>query len=270
MAKKITFGNFKGGVGKTMTSCIFAMICSQLNRRVLFIDLDPQGNGTDLINKTFGIDYNQEKINIYYGISENNLKDHIICVNKNFSYIPSDLPLVDLPNLLTDMTKNNHNLRAYVLGSLIYDVEDEFDYIVIDTPPTISDFTNNALVASDYGVLVMQTQMWSKYSVDTYMRYIDDLNRSHNTNCEMLGIVTMLMDKQGIVDKELLALANHEYKEKLFASNIYQSQRIKRYSAIGLPTAKFDMHDKKALKMYMDLSKEILIRIGDEAHEFIK
>ncbi|PQE87624.1 ParA family protein, partial [Enterococcus faecalis] len=140
------------------------------------------------------------------------------------------------------------------------------DYIIIDTPPTISDFTNNAILTSDYIVLVMQTQLWSLYAVETYLPYIEQMNETYNSNCTILGVVNMLLDKNGTVDNDVVRKAKEIFGSLLFEQNIYNRQRVKRYSAEGIPLEikNNNRHDTDALNMYETLSKEILKRIEEE------
>jgi len=263
MTKTITFGNFKGGVGKTMTSVMFAINLSQKGKKVLFIDFDPQGNASDVLAKTFNITYSNNK-SIYKGLESGNIAPSITELNTNLSILSSDLELVGFQLLLTKLTNNDFSKRAYYLDALLYPIKSFYDYIIIDTPPTISDFTNNAILTSDEIILVMQTQLWSLYAIETYIPYIYDMNDSYKSNCNILGITTMLLDKKGNVDKDVIRKAKESFENLLFATNIYNRQRVKKYSAEGIPldANSFDIHDKNVINMYNELNYEIEMRLN--------
>ena len=265
MTKVITFGNFKGGVGKTMTSVMTALDLSKDGKKVLFIDFDPQGNGSDVLAKTFNINY-LDKPTIFEGLEKGELTKSIHILDDNISIVPSDISLVGFQFLLSDLTKNDYSKRAYYLDALIEPIKKDYDFIIIDTPPTISDFTNNAVLASDYIVLVMQTQLWSLYAVETYIPYIQQMNTTYGSECEILGVVSMLLDKKGSVDNDVIRKAKETFGETMFSTLIYNRQRVKRYSSEGVPLLlekNSSIHDKDALNMYKQLNIEILDRIGD-------
>ena len=135
MTKVITFGNFKGGVGKTMTSVMTALDLSKDGKKVLFIDFDPQGNGSDVLAKTFNINY-LDKPTIFEGLEKGELTKSIHVLDDNISIIPSDISLVGFQFLLSDLTKNDYSKRAYYLDALIEPIKKDYDFIIIDTPPT--------------------------------------------------------------------------------------------------------------------------------------
>lgn len=265
MTKTITFGNFKGGVGKTMTSVMTALNLSLNGNKVLFIDFDPQGNASDVLAKTFNITY-KDKPSIYEGLENGTLSNSIKELSSNLAIVPADFSLVGFQLLLTNLTKNDYSKRAYYLDALLNPLKGLYDYIIIDTPPTISDFTNNAILTSDYIVLVMQTQLWSLYAVETYLPYIEQMNETYNSHCTILGVVNMLLDKNGTVDNDVVRKAKEIFGSLLFEQNIYNRQRVKRYSAEGIPLEikNNNRHDTDALNMYETLSKEILKRIEEE------
>ena len=265
MTKTITFGNFKGGVGKTMTSVMTALNLSLNGNKVLFIDFDPQGNASDVLAKTFNITY-KDKPSIYEGLENGTLSYSFKELSTYLAIVPADFSLVGFQLLLTNLTKNDYSKRAYYLDALLNPLKGLYDYIIIDTPPTISDFTNNAILTSDYIVLVMQTQLWSLYAVETYLPYIEQMNETYNSNCTILGVVNMLLDKNGTVDNDVVRKAKEIFGSLLFEQNIYNRQRVKRYSAEGIPLEikNNNRHDTDALNMYETLSKEILKRIEEE------
>lgn len=265
MTKTITFGNFKGGVGKTMTSVMTSLYLADKGNKVLFIDFDPQGNASDVLAKTFHTQFG-DKPSIYEGLEKGVLAPSIHELGKNLSLIPADFSLVGFQLLLTKLTNNDYSKRAYYLDALLEPLKGLYHYIIIDTPPTISDFTNNAILTSDYIVLVMQTQLWSLYAVETYLPYISQMNETYHSNCSVLGVVNMLLDKNGTVDNDVVRKAKELFGELLFKKIIFNRQRVKRYSAEGIPLEIINnnRHDKETLSMYDDLNDEIFERLRGE------
>lgn len=262
MTKTITFGNFKGGVGKTMTSVMFSIHLANKGNKVLFIDFDPQGNASDVLAKTYNINYDDNK-SIYKGLKTGNLASSITELTDKLSILSSDLELVGFQLLLTELTNNDFSKRAYYLDALLHPIKPFYDYIIIDTPPTISDFTNNALLTSDEIVLVMQTQLWSLYAVETYIPYVNQMNETYNSDCNILGVATMLLDINGNVDKDVVRKAKELFGNLLLTNNTFNRQRVKKYSAEGIPTdvKNLDTHDKNVMDMYEKLNNEIEMRL---------
>jgi len=262
MTKTITYGNFKGGVGKTMTSVMSAIYLSKQNKSVLFIDFDPQGNASDIFSKTYDTSFN-EKPSIYQGLENGELASSVHRVTDTLSVIPANFTLVGFQLLLTKLTNNDYSKRAYYLDALLTPIKGLYDYIIIDTPPTISDFTNNAILTSDHIVLVMQTQIWSLYAVETYLPYISDMNETYKSTCSVLGVVNMLLDKNGSVDIDVVRKAKELFGDLMFDNQIYNRQRVKRFSAEGIPLHKqfIDHHDKEVIKMYDKLNSELFEKL---------
>ena len=263
MTKTITFGNFKGGVGKTMTSVMFAIYLANKGKKVLFIDFDPQGNASDVLAKTYDKSYSLE-YSLYKGLSDGNLASSITELDDNLSILSSDLELVGFQLLLTTLTNNDFSKRAYYLDALLDPIKPFYDYVIIDTPPTISDFTNNAILTSDEIILVMQTQLWSLYAVETYIPYIKQMNETYDSHCNILGVATMLLDKNGNVDKDVVRKAKSTFGDLLLKNNTFNRQRVKKYSAEGIPLdiENYDTHDKNVISMYNALNEEIEMRLN--------
>ena len=113
----------------------------------------------------------------------------------------------------------------------------------------------------------MQTQLWSLYAVETYLPYIKQMNATYGSKCEVLGVVSMLLDKKGAVDKDVVRKAKEVFGSILFENYIYNRQRVKRYSAEGIPLIldkSSSIHDKTVINMYNKLNLEILSRMGDK------
>nr|WP_021038295.1 ParA family protein [Bacillaceae bacterium JMAK1]AGQ45462.1 RepB [Bacillaceae bacterium JMAK1] len=261
-AKTLNFANFKGGVGKTTTGVMVATLLSKFGHKTLVVDFDPQGNASEMLMLTSG----KQTIpkTIYEGIQDQTLMDCVMEIDENLDLIPSDMDLVGLPLYLNKTAKNDMEKRAYLMDFLLEPLKEQYDYIIIDAPPTISDYTNNAVVASDYVILVMQTHPWSYRATEKFVPYLQEMIDSYGTSIELLGIVPVLLKKDSKTDIKILENASAKYDTHLFESTIMIRERVKRYATTGITNDL--IHDRKIRQMYGSLLKEILERIEQLNH----
>lgn len=260
MAKKITFGNFKGGVGKTTASSICSFILQEKGYKVLFLDFDPQGDSTRILATTFGKSLTSFT-SVYEAILEGDLKKAIMQLSPNFDLLPSGANLVSFTDHLNKVSKNKGpDAKHYYLDYLLKQIEDDYDYIIIDVPPTISEFTNNALVASDFALPILQTEISSFLQTVQFKKYVEGM-KVHNPSLTILGVLPYLEKKGGKVDTYIVEQANAQLTGLLFKTHVYKRERIKRYALTGIKRE--DFHDKKALKMYEKVVDEIIKKVGN-------
>lgn len=164
--------------------------------------------------------------------------------------------MVDLPSLLDDLKKDEKNL---LLSYLIKEIKNEYDFVLIDVPPTLSLFTNNALVASDYVVVPMQTQEQAFTSSVKFIQYIKDIKKRYSLNLELLGVVPYLIKKNGTVDNLIMEEAKKLFNDAIYNENIFQRERVKGFAKNGIKYE--DIHDERVLYMYNLVLDETLKRI---------
>ena len=251
----ITIGNFKGGVGKTTACVLFSYLLSEQGKKVLLIDFDPQGNSTEIIQTTYN-NIEKPKVSFYQGIKRMDLKDSFIAISKNLTLLPSDWNLSKLPELLEDYKKNE---RYYLLDHLLKSFKNDFDYIFIDVPPTLSVFTNNAILTSDYVLMVLQTQQQAFSSSVKFISYLKELKEDYHANFELLGIIQHLIKKDGRVDNEIMDLSRETFGDAIFTKQVFQRERVKRFGLSGITNE--DTHDERVLFMYRQLLDEIEKRL---------
>ncbi|MDM8365455.1 MULTISPECIES: ParA family protein [Bacillus cereus group] len=256
MTKVITFANFKGGVGKTTAATLFSYLLQEQGKKVVLLDFDPQANATEILFETFGYDSDIE-VTLFEAIKEKNLAKSIINLTENLDVLPSELDLVGFPEYLHEFT-NEKSHRYWVLDMLLADLKGKYDFIIIDVPPTISEFTNNAIVASDYVNLIMQTHQQSFASTVKFIDYLRDIQEV-NPDIDLLGVIPYLVKKRGKIDNEVLEEASSIFKNRMFSNHIMQRERIKLFSKNGITNE--DMHDKSVLEMYQHVVDEFLERI---------
>lgn len=274
MVRVISVNNFKGGVSKTSTNNGIAYILSeQMGYKTLVIDLDPQADATETLLLTFDIEveesiddyekiitYNSETKNDLYTTFKDNLnvKDCLIKLSDNLDIIPSSFDMIGFPHLLEDLGYSRTN-GATVLNQLIEPIKENYDFILIDTPPTISDYSSNAIYACDYTLIVMQTHRRSFNAVSKFVDYLAMFKSIYQVDFEIAGILPVMFKKDGKVDKDVLKDAENKYGEYLFKHHIHQRDRVKLWDDTGITNN--DHHDKRTLDMYRDITQNLLEEI---------
>ncbi|WEV41294.1 ParA family protein [Lactobacillus sp. ESL0681] len=259
MTEVITIANFKGGVSKTTTTVMFAYILSELqNKKVLCVDFDPQANATEILNKTFSEPVKAASNSFINGIRNMNLHIATTKLSKNLDILESNWDLSLFPEVAEDYGKDKQYL---VLQALLHNVKSDYDYVLIDTPPTLSVFTNNAILASDYVVMVMQSQQQSYSSSIKFVSYLQQLRKDYKAKFDLLGIIPCLMKNTGAVDKEILKEAKKSLGNAMLINIIYNRERVKRFGKSGISNK--DLWDTRTINMYDIVLKELLNRIQE-------
>lgn len=250
-AKVISFSLQKGGVGKTTTSTLTAFLLSQQGNKVLAIDMDSQGNMTQVLSGTDDLSV-FEKQTIREALLEGNLSPFIRVASENLHYIPADDYLV----LLNDYS--GPIPRYELLIAALVNVLDEYDYVIIDTPPNLGTQTLNALLASDYVVIMFETAKYAYNAIPRFLETIETVKQSGNDQLEILGILATLSDARRSDNKELLELVKEEYSDLLFKTVISRKAAVGRIPIYGL----FNNPEiKAATEQHNEFIKELISRV---------
>lgn len=264
-AKILTFGNFKGGTGKTTNSTMIGFELSNRNKKVLLLDLDPQGNATNLYLKTKSTLDGEVVIfntTLMSAIKNENLSSAIINIKENLDVLPSATDFSLFPRYMEFLP--NYEDRVRYLSTLIEPLRNKYDYIIIDIPPTISLITDSALFMSDYCIIVLQTHERSLQGAEAFINYIqnDVIDKFKAPTLDVLGILPVLLKNGAPVDVSTLENAKNEFgEENMFQTTIRNMERLKRYDITGITDE--DMHDKRVSQVYIEVTDELLQRIGD-------
>lgn len=277
MAKKILFGNFKGGVGKTTNSVMVAYELAKQGKKVLVCDLDPQANSTQLLVRTYKLQNSEElpvKESMMVAIQNKNIEGAIVNVMDNLDLLPSHKDFVNYPDFLELMflpnVENYKEKRIAYFDYLINDIEEKYDYIIFDVPPTLSVFTDTALYATDYIVIVLQTQQRSLDGAEAFWMYLQELyDRYDNIDFDIAGVLPVLLKNDSGIDNQIIIDAKETFGENMIFSTIVKHmERLKRYDRKGIAekgvTAEYDYHDNKVHELYESLTNELKKRVGDE------
>lgn len=276
MAKVITYGNFKGGTGKTTNSAMMAYVLSKLGYRTLLADLDPQANATALYLRTkqrITNDVVSFDKTLMSAIADEDLSDIIIEIKDNLYLLPSFADFTSFPLFLEKKFPNSQLERVTFLKGLIDKIKDDYDFILIDIPPTLSTYTDSALLASDYTIIVLQTQERSLVGAEAYIGYLQELIDNYGANFDVLGVLPVLLKNNSKVDEATLNTAKEKFgEENLFKNLVKNMERLKRYDIIGIVDSdlggKHDIHDKRVMALYKKVTEEMISRLEEiESHK---
>lgn len=267
MAEIITFGNFKGGVGKTTNATQVAFELSKRGKKTILMDLDPQANATNIMLKTkanLDGELAHFKASLMSAVEKSNLELSVITVKENLDLMGSAPDFALFPRYMEDKFKNSYIDRVQYLSTLIKPVAEKYDYVIIDIPPTISLITDAALYASDWCLVIMQTQQQSLDGAIAFVDYMQDdlIDKYHAPSLDVAGILAVLITPRAPVDQITLVKAADYFGQKnIFETKIHNMQRIKRYGVTGITES--DRYDKKVFEVYKKITDEILERIAE-------
>ncbi len=254
-------GNFKGGVGKTKTATMLSYVASQhKSEKILLIDMDPQGNSTSILAKTGNI--TEINKNITTGFMQGSLEDQVVPILPNLDLIPASTNFRNLPKLLMKKFAENDEQAMFYFKQLIEPLKKNYDRIFIDVPPTISDFSDSAMLASDFCIIILQTQELSLDGAKTYIAYMQYLADTYNNQLNVVGLVPMMLRKSGRVDKKIIDEARQLYGGNVIDTVVTYQERLKVYDSEGIRYNKnvdgrVDMWDKKAHDVFLDVLSEL-------------
>lgn len=259
MSKVITFGNYKGGVGKsTLTEIMSYIFSEKLNKKVLAIDTDPQANLTDKLFRTFNKDVSElpkEENRLMSAIEQADLSKAIVTMSDNLDLMVGDWNIERFHDTISEL---DNKARYYLLYSLLENVSPAYDYVFIDTRPSTDLMTNNAVCASDYIIIASKSEEDSFTSTIKYFEYLKRMTE-YNPELNLLGIVNYLVNLRGYVDNQIIERFDKEFENHMFQSKIKSSEVVKRWGLHGITEHK--SYDKKVMNMYLDVAEEMNQRI---------
>lgn len=253
MGKIIVFANQKGGVGKTTSAVNVAAAMGAKGKRVLLVDLDPQGNTSSGV----GINKKNMKLSSYdVLIGRSRAEDSIIETEfPNLSIMPSNISLAGAEFELV-----THDKREYRLKNALATVKDTYDYIIIDCPPSLGILTVNALTASDGVIVPMQCEYYSMEGLSQLLSTIRTCKRLYNPQLELLGILITMYNGRLNLSGQVMTELKKYYAAKLFKTTILRNVRLSEAPSFGMPIIYYDKHCK-GTEAYLSVSEEIMERM---------
>lgn len=261
MGKVVNFLNNKGGVGKTTSAYNIGVAWAEMGKKILFIDLDSQSNLTSMVSKTDVITQKWERTleDAFIDGPEGGLPIYGTD-NENIDYVPTDL---DLSNFERDTARAS--FRELLLLDLIEPVKNDYDFIILDCPPNLSMITYNAMIASDYVVLVTNPDGLSfkgtQMCVNLYNEVID--NKRFNPNLSIIGVLVTRYEKDRIAESYMKVL-REAYGSLIINPVIRKNTKIKQASSFNQSIYTMDQNGKAASE-YRSAATDLFVRINDDS-----
>ncbi|MDD7428543.1 MAG: AAA family ATPase [Oscillospiraceae bacterium] len=254
MADIITVANKKGGVGKSTTVVNVAASMGVLGQRILVVDMDPQGNATS------GLGIKKKKIesSVYdVIIGTKRIQDCIIKTDfDNLSVLPSNNNLTGADIELIEMENRANRLKMQLLS-----VKDDYDFIIIDSPPSTSLITVNTLAACDTVLIPMQCEYYSLEGLSQVVDFIRSIKERYNPNIDIEGILFTMFDPRLNLTNQVADEVRKHFPKKTFDTVIPKNVRLSEAPSYGMPVYYYDKASKGS-EAYEDLAIEILARHG--------
>ena len=253
MVKIISVANQKGGVGKTTTSINLATSLSAINKKILLIDADPQGNAST----GMGISYESRSPNLYdlivnEALDKSAIKKTIVpgldIITANTNLAASEIELAEVKN------------REFVLANLLSKIKG-YDYILLDCPPALGLLTINALVASRSVIIPLQSEFFALEGISSLVNSIELIKESFNPNLVIEGIVLTMVDKRNSLSSLVEKDVRNHFGQTVYKTTIPRNVRISEAPSHGKPAILYDVNSSGSVA-YIGLAREILEKQG--------
>ncbi len=255
MAKTICIANQKGGVGKTTTSVNLSSALATIGKKVLVIDLDPQGNASSGL----GLKRNDtQEVNIYHVlIGEKKINEATYKAKKeNLEVVPATPDLVGAEIELVDTQQ-----REFRLKQIIATITNKYDYIILDCPPSLGLLTVNALSAADSFLVPLQCEYYALEGLSQLLNTAGIIKKNLNPNLHIEGIVLTMFDTRNNLSHQVVSEIKNHFGEKVFSAIIPRNVRLSEAPSHGLSIIDYDAKSIGAIK-YLELAKELDQRVN--------
>ncbi|MBQ9019913.1 ParA family protein [Candidatus Saccharibacteria bacterium] len=254
MATVICVTNQKGGVGKTTTAVNLGYYLAKMKNRVLIIDFDPQGNATSGL----GVEKRElARTMTEVMLGEAGLLDVIVKTRqKNLDVAPTTPQLAN-----TEVELAKERAEKFIrLRKAIDEVMGEYDYVIIDSPPSLSLLTVNGMVAAEYLLLPVQTEFYALEGVAQLLESMQLVRKAMNPSLKLLGVLATMYDKRTSLSVQVLEEVKKYFKDKVFETAIPRNVRVAEAPSHGVPVGSYDKFSKGA-KAYKALAREVMERV---------
>jgi len=250
MTKIVALANQKGGVGKTTTAINLGASLAACERRVLLVDLDPQANATS------GIGVTEANPSMYDVLIDNMPLKEIIR--------PTEIPTLHLAPSSTDLVGAEVELRdaigrEYYLKRVLEPIIDDYDYILIDSPPSLGSLTVNGLTASNSVLVPLQAEYFALEGVSQLLATIDRVKSAVNPSLEVEGIVLTMYDERINLARQVAEEVRNHFGEKLYKTIIPRNVRLSEAPSFGKPIILYDIRSRGS-EAYVSLAREFIQR----------
>ena len=262
MGKIISLVNQKGGVGKTTTSINLSASLAVLGKKVLLIDLDPQGNPTTGV----GINKGEIDRSIYEVIrGECSISEAMIKTKyKELYVVPATLNLAGLESELIERSKQEVGFKkGEQLKIHLADIKDSFDFIIIDCPPSLGIITTNALTASNSVIIPVQCEFFALEGITQLLKTIMLAQKNLNPTLDIEGVLLTMLDSRTNLGFEVVEDIRKFFKEKVYNTIIPRLVRLTEAPSHGEPIIVYDPKSRGS-EAYLNLAKEVISRNGNQ------
>lgn len=250
MTHIIAISNQKGGVAKTTTSVNLAACLGAKGHRTLLVDLDPQSNASSAC----GINPNKLEASIFDALVDE-VQPPVISLHEtipNLSVVPSTMDLAGAELMLMEAEERESALKKALAA-----LESDFDYILIDCPPSLGLLTLNALVASDWVIIPVQAEYFALEGLSRMVQTIQRVSKGLNPKLQIMGLLPTLFDSRTNLSFQVLEELRKAFPEKLFSCLISRSVRLSEAPSFGKPIIYYDPRSSGA-EQYHKLCQEVL------------
>ncbi len=250
MAKIIAVVNQKGGVGKTTTSVNLSSALGAAGKRALLVDIDPQGNATSGV----GVDKRAVKISTYELLTGQATPAETVVhtAYKNLDLLPSNINLAGAEIEMVEMNRRENRLKAALAA-----LRDNYDFILVDCPPSLGLLTLNGLCAADTILVPIQCEYYALEGLSQLMATVRQVKRLYNPNLDIEGVLPTMFDGRLNLTQQVLHEVKRFFPRKVFSSVIPRSVRLSEAPSFGKPIGYYDRGSKGA-HAYDALAQEII------------
>ena len=257
MARIISICNQKGGTGKTTTTVNLAAALAELGKKILIIDADPQGNATSGV----GVNKNELKVSVYDGILGKMSAEETLIKNvfPGLDIIPCNINLTGAEIELVGVLSREARLKKF-----LEPMKNNYDFIFIDSPPSLGLLTLNALVACDSILIPIQCEFYALEGVSQLIKTINLIKDNLNTNLTVEGVLMTMADFRTNLTTEVINEIKGYFKNKVYTTVIPRNIKLSEAPSFGKPIMTYDVNSI-GTKKYRELAKEFL---GDKIEEY--
>lgn len=255
--KVFCIANQKGGVGKTTTAINLAAALAASNKKILLIDLDPQGNAT----MGSGIDKNAVDGNLYQVLlGETDIATaRVRSESGGYDVLPANRELSGAEIDLIQMEEREKRLKH-----AIAEVIDEYDFVLIDCPPTLSLLTLNGLASADGVIIPMQCEYFALEGLSDLVNTIKRVHNNINPGLRMIGLLRVMFDTRVTLQQQVSAQIESHFGDRVFETIVPRNVRLAEAPSHGLPGTVYDKNSRGA-KAYIEFGEELIKRVKKEA-----
>lgn len=254
MSVVISITNQKGGVGKTTSAVNIAYYLAKAGKKVLLVDFDPQGNATS------GLGVDKDKLNITMSdviLGKKLLKDTIIATDyKNLWLAPSTPHLANTEAELAQAERRFSRLKV-----AIESVANQYDFILIDSPPSLSLLTVNGLIAARYILLPVQAEFYALEGLGQLLETMKLVRKNINPTLDLLGVLPTMINSRTSLSQQVYEEIKQHFPGKVFKQTIPRNIRLAEAPSYGVPIGEYDKWSKGA-RAYKAVAKEVIERVG--------